>query len=97
MVGAGGVLTELYKDVAFRLVPCLSDEAVRMHQELNIAPVLKDFRGFDLDCHRLVDIISRTGELAKKLGTYFHQIGTNPIVFSNDQWITRDVQLTLTK
>ena len=53
MVGAGGVLTELYRDVAFRLAPCPPNEAVRMLQELTIAPVLKGFKGFGLDCHGL--------------------------------------------
>jgi hypothetical protein len=30
MVGAGGVLTELDWDVAFRLAPCPAEEAIRM-------------------------------------------------------------------
>jgi len=97
MVGAGGVLTALYRDVAFRLASCPPEEAIRMLQELTLATVLKGFREFDLDCHSLANIISRTGELAEELGSYFHQIDINPIVFSDDQWIALDAQLTLAK
>lgn len=97
MVGAGGVLTALYRDVAFRLASCPPEEAIRMLQELTLATVLKGFREFDLDCHSLANIISRTDELAEELGSYFHQIDINPIVFSDDQWIALDAQLTLAK
>ncbi|MCK5349075.1 MAG: acetate--CoA ligase family protein, partial [Desulfobacula sp.] len=34
MVGAGGVLTEIYKDTAFRLAPCSVNDAMDMIDEL---------------------------------------------------------------
>lgn len=40
MAGAGGILTELYSDVAFRLAPCGCAEAERMLGELTIYPAL---------------------------------------------------------
>jgi acetate---CoA ligase (ADP-forming) len=44
-VGAGGTEVELRRDLSFRTAPIGRDEAVRMLQELQIAPLLEGFRG----------------------------------------------------
>lgn len=45
MIGAGGTLVELYRDVAFRLSPLSSDDADRMLRELKSFPMLQGYRG----------------------------------------------------
>jgi succinyl-CoA synthetase beta subunit len=45
VVGAGGILVELVKDVAFRLLPVTPDDARAMVGELKVAKLLAGFRG----------------------------------------------------
>ena len=45
VVGAGGILVELIKDVAFRLLPVTADDARAMIGELKVAKLLAGFRG----------------------------------------------------
>jgi acyl-CoA synthetase (NDP forming) len=45
VVGAGGILVELVKDVAFRLLPVTPDDARAMIGELKAAKLLAGFRG----------------------------------------------------
>ena len=45
VVGAGGILVELVKDVAFRLLPVTPDDARAMIGELKVAKLLAGFRG----------------------------------------------------
>lgn len=52
MVGAGGVLTEIYMDTAFRPAPCSIIDATDMIDELVPAPVFNNFRGLALDRHK---------------------------------------------
>jgi acyl-CoA synthetase (NDP forming) len=83
MVGAGGILTELYKDVAFRLVPCEREEALRMLRELKVFPVLEGFRGLRMDAPGLADVIARVSMVVDDLGDSFGQLDINPIVFAS--------------
>ena len=45
VVGAGGILVELVKDVAFRLLPVTPEDARAMIAELKVAKLLAGFRG----------------------------------------------------
>jgi hypothetical protein len=95
MVGTGGILTELYKDVVFRLAPCSSEEASRMLQELIMAPVLKGFRGIHMDAAGLSDIISKVSDLIFELDHSVCQLDINPLVFSNSNWIALDAKVVM--
>lgn len=95
MVGAGGVLTELYKDVAFRLAPVSVQEAGRMIEELTISPAFLGYRGLKCDPVSLSHIISAAADLAIEIGERFSQLDINPLVFSGDRWIALDAKLVL--
>lgn len=95
MAGTGGILTEIYKDVVFRLAPCPSEEAFRMLQELIVAPVLKNFRGIDIDGQALANIISSAGDLIFELSHSVCQLDINPLVFSSGNWIALDAKIVM--
>ncbi|HEY0579428.1 MAG TPA: acetate--CoA ligase family protein, partial [Candidatus Nitrosocosmicus sp.] len=61
MAGLGGIFTELFKDVSFRVLPITPDDALEMIEELQGKMLLKGYRGsqsIDLDilCKALVNI-----------------------------------------
>jgi succinyl-CoA synthetase beta subunit len=95
MVGAGGVLTELYRDVSFRLAPCPPEECRRMLGELTISPVLQGYRGIDLDTDALAETVNRVGRIAVDLGSRFQQLDVNPVVYSGNRWIALDAKIVL--
>ncbi len=95
MVGAGGVLTELYKDVAFRLAPLTFQEAGRMIGELTVAPAFFGYRGLKCDPDSLSRIISAAADFAVGIGERFSQLDINPLVFSGNKWIALDAKLVL--
>ena len=95
MVGAGGILTEIYKDTSFRLVPCSENEAMDMIDELVLSPIFDNFRGMVLDKKKLAKTVSQVSILAHDLGDKLSQLDINPIVFSNGEWIALDVKVVL--
>jgi hypothetical protein len=92
MVGAGGILTELYKDVAFRLAPFEVKEAHLMLEELTVYPTLKGYRGLPGDADSLAEIVSKISGLAQQLIREGCQLDINPIVWSRDRWVALDVK-----
>ncbi|MFO8084691.1 MAG: acetate--CoA ligase family protein [Desulfobacterales bacterium] len=95
MVGAGGILTELYKDVSFRLAPLTVREAGRMIRELIVSPAFFGYRGLKCDPEWLAQIITSTAELAVGFGKHFSQLDINPLVFSKNRWVALDAKLLL--
>ncbi|MEA1967670.1 MAG: acetate--CoA ligase family protein [Thermodesulfobacteriota bacterium] len=95
MAGAGGILTELYRDAAFRLAPCSEQEADAMLDELYAAPLFRGYRGINLDKSMLARIVSIAGNASLSLGEKFSQLDINPIVFSQKGWIALDVKIIL--
>ncbi len=90
MVGAGGILTELYKDVKFRLAPITKSEAIRMLKELTVAEILQGYRGSQMDISLLAELIVSIGALVSDLGNDFNQLDMNPVVFFEGKWIALD-------
>ena len=95
MVGAGGILTEIAQDVAFRLAPLDDAEARRMLMELKIYPVFEGFRGLHLDAAPLAGLIVTVSRLVHALGPRFDQLDLNPIVWSHAEWTILDAKLML--
>ncbi|MCD6037716.1 MAG: acyl-CoA synthetase forming, partial [Nitrososphaeraceae archaeon] len=45
MVGLGGIYTEIFKDVVFRILPITNADATNMIEDLRGKQILKGFRG----------------------------------------------------
>jgi acyl-CoA synthetase (NDP forming) len=84
MFGIGGVLIDLYKDVAFRILP-LDDQEIRsMIAEVKGYRLLTGYRRgpvFDLD--KLVQIIQRFAELVSE-NKDITEMDLNPLIWSAD-------------
>jgi hypothetical protein len=96
MVGAGGIFTELYRDVAFRLAPCTAGEAHLMLEELTIYPTLRGYRGLPDNAASLAKIVAEVSGLAQHLIREGCQLDINPIVWSRDRWVALDVKAIIT-
>ena len=97
MAGAGGILTELYKDVAFRLAPLDVREAGRMIRELKVSPAFFGYRGLKCDPEGLARIITAAADLAVRAGKKFSQLDINPLVFSGSHWVALDAKMLLSQ
>ena len=64
MLGAGGIYTEIFDDVAFRLIPCTTEDIREMARELRSSPILQGYRGMQVDAEALIEAltaVSRAG------------------------------------
>ena len=80
LLGAGGVTTELYKDVAIRLLPLDRGTARDMVDEIKSGALLKGFRGSPkADIEALVDTMIAFSAMAETLDDRLQEAEINPV------------------
>ncbi len=96
MVGLGGIFTELFKDVSFRVLPITKSDALEMIEELQGKMLLKGYRGsspinMDILCKCLVNI----GKLGYDNSAYYESVDFNPIIVYPDSYYVADAKILL--
>ncbi|MCG2623104.1 acetate--CoA ligase family protein [Arthrobacter sp. I2-34] len=99
MVGLGGVLVEVFEDVAFGLAPLANDQILDMLQELRGMKVLNGARGgVKADIPALVTLISRLAGpegLLASLPDDVVEIDLNPVIVSDARAVAVDARFVV--
>jgi acyl-CoA synthetase (NDP forming) len=81
LFGSGGVMVEVYNDVALRRCPITHAEAFAMLSDVKGARVLQGFRGQPAaDVEALVDTLVRVSHLALHLEGRLAELDINPLM-----------------
>jgi acetyltransferase len=81
LFGSGGVMVEVYNDVALRRCPITRSEAQAMIAEVKGARLLQGFRGRPpADLKALEDTLVRVSHLAMHLEEYLAELDINPLL-----------------
>jgi acetate---CoA ligase (ADP-forming) len=81
LFGSGGVMVEVYNDVALRHCPITRDEALEMIAEVKGAKLLRGFRGKPAaDIDALADTLVRVSHLALHLDGKLAELDINPLM-----------------
>jgi acyl-CoA synthetase (NDP forming) len=81
LFGSGGVMVEVYNDVALRRCPIMRSEAQAMIAEVKGARLLQGFRGRPAaDLRALEDILVRVSHLAMHLEGHLAELDINPLM-----------------
>jgi acyl-CoA synthetase (NDP forming) len=97
MCGVGGVLAELYRDVAFRGLPIGRSDAEEMLSELKGAALLKGFRGIEASREAVIDLLLKVSALGEELSGQIDQMDLNPVIVHRDRAVVVDAKLILNK
>lgn len=96
MLGAGGVLVELLKDVQLCPAPLSAEQALAMLDNLRCRPLLEGWRGRKpMDKEKLVHILVQLGQLAVALPR-LAELDINPLLIVDGQPMAVDARATLT-
>lgn len=96
MVGMGGILTEVMRDVAFRMLPITTSDARSMLDELKGAKLLKGFRGSKpVDLKMLTKALVQIGKLGMENATHFDSVDFNPVIVYPDNYTVVDAKIIL--
>jgi acyl-CoA synthetase (NDP forming) len=85
MFGTGGIFTELYKDVSFRIVPIERYDAVDMIEEIKGRKLLEGFRNIKANKKLVIDLLLKVSKMGEELINHIDQMDLNPVfVYEND-------------
>ena len=96
MVGLGGIYTELFKDVSFRVLPINKTDALEMLESLKGKSILKGFRGSKpIDLEMLATAIVNIGTLGTDMAGKYESVDFNPVVVYADNYYVVDAKIIL--
>jgi hypothetical protein len=95
MAGVGGIYTELYKDVSFRVVPLDRHDAEQMIEEIKGKELLEGFRNIPANKELVIDLIMKTSKIGEELMNHIDQMDLNPVFIYKDSYSVVDAKLIL--
>jgi acetyltransferase len=85
LFGTGGVMVEVYEDVALRVCPITRAEAMEMIAEVKGSRLLQGFRGRPkADIDALADILVQVSHMAVNLEGKLEELDINPLMVLPD-------------
>ena len=95
MCGIGGIYTELYKDVSFRVVPIDKNAAEEMVEEIKGKKLLEGFRNIPADKQQVIDLLLKVNKIGQELIDHVDQMDLNPVFIYGDDYCVVDAKLIL--
>lgn len=97
MFGLGGIFTEVFQDISFRVAPIEKSEVLDMMGEIKARNILKAVRGMPAaDIDQLADIVMKVGKIGLE-HPHIKEIDINPIILSKSGPIVADALIVLEK
>ena len=95
MCGIGGVFTELYKDVTFRVIPIDRVDAEDMIEEIKGKKLLEGFRNIPANKKLVIDLLVKVSRMGAELDDRLDQMDLNPVFVYKDALCVVDAKLIL--
>lgn len=95
MCGIGGIFTELYKDVTFRVVPIDKYDAIEMIDEIKGKKLLEGFRNIKANKQLVIDLLVKTSKIGEELIDRVDQMDLNPVFVYKDDICVVDAKMIL--
>jgi acyl-CoA synthetase (NDP forming) len=95
MVGVGGIYTEVYQDVSFRVIPIDEYDAREMIEELKGKKLLEGFRNIKADKQLVIDLLIKVSKLGKELIDVVDQMDLNPVFIYENSYCVVDAKMIL--
>ena len=95
MYGIGGIYTELYEDVSFRIVPIDLYDAEQMVEEIKGKKLLEGFRNIPANKQLVIDLLLKVSKIGEELINHIDQMDLNPIFVYENNICVVDAKLIL--
>jgi len=95
MVGVGGIYTEVYQDVSFRVIPIDEYDAQEMIEEVKGKKLLEGFRNIKADKQQVIELLLHVSRLGSDLIRVLDQMDLNPVFIYEHGYCVVDAKMIL--
>ena len=96
MFGLGGINTEIFKDVTFRVLPITPKDIEEMVESLRGKTMLKGFRGSEPIEHATIsDMLMKISKLGVDAAPYYESVDFNPVILYPHDYFVVDAKMLL--
>ena len=95
MFGIGGVFTEIYRDVVFRIVPIERYDAEQMVSEIKARKLLEGFRNIKTDRVAVIETMLKLSKLGEDFEDRLDQMDLNPVFVKEKGVVVVDAKMIL--
>ncbi len=97
MLGAGGILAEIFDDVSFRFIDLSGSDVREMIRETSIGRFVEGFRGIKISENKLVDTVLSLSQLIRKFGRNIVSLDINPLILTEADAFAADAKIVLSR
>mgnify|MGYP001613687166 CR=1 FL=1 len=94
MFGLGGIFTEVFNDVSFKVIPINKNDAEAMVKEIKGYTILQGYRGKKYDVDSLIKILLKVSHLVEK-NHKIKEMDINPVILLNKGAVAVDSRIVL--
>jgi acetyl-CoA synthetase (ADP-forming) len=94
MFGLGGIFTEVFNDVTFRVIPIKKEDAEQMIKEIKGYKILEGYRGKKCDIKGLVDVLLKTSKLLEE-NQEIKELDINPLFILAKGLVAVDARIVI--
>ena len=95
MFGLGGIFTEIFKDVVFRVLPIDRKDAEDMMSEIKSRKILGAFRGIKVSRDALVNILLNVSNLGVDFQNCIKEMDLNPVFLREKDAVVVDARIII--
>ncbi|HEU4443189.1 MAG TPA: acetate--CoA ligase family protein [Nitrososphaeraceae archaeon] len=96
MFGLGGINTEIFKDVTFRVLPITPKDIEEMIENLRGKTMLKGFRGSEPIEHATIsNMLMKISKLGVDAAPYYDSVDFNPVILYPNDYFVVDAKMLL--
>jgi acyl-CoA synthetase (NDP forming) len=94
MFGLGGIFTEVFEDVSFRVCPVNRADAEEMIKEIKGYKILKSYRGKAYYINGLVEMILKASKMLEE-NKKIRELDINPVIVSSKEAVAVDARIVV--
>jgi acyl-CoA synthetase (NDP forming) len=94
MFGLGGIFTEIFKDVTFRVIPINRKDAESMLEDIKGRKILEGYRGIRVDRESLIDLLLKVSKFVER-NPQIEGMDLNPVLLMEDGYAVLDAKIII--